>query len=92
MPTAGKYIVCSENGDIRFFNKVTDNMRAMNLVPSFLGEKVLAIDSYDNGSLLLLTMKTFLLLVPTVIDKKSAFDYTFKKDSKPQLLVLRVSL
>lgn len=91
-PTSGKYIVCSKNGDIRFYNKVTDNMKAMNMMPSFLGEQVISIDSYENGNLLLLTMKSFLLLVPTVMNNKSAFDYTFKKDAWPSLLVLRASL
>jgi hypothetical protein len=91
-PTAGKYIVCSSNGDVRFFNKVTDNMKASNLVPSFLGESVVSVDSYENGSLLLLTMKSFLTLVPTVANGRSAFDFMFKKDCKPSLLVLRVSL
>ena len=75
--TQGKYIVCSENGDIRFYNKVTDNMKASNLVPSFLGEPVVDIDSYQDGKLLLLTLKSCLLLVPTVVDSKTAFDFMF---------------
>ncbi len=58
-------------------------MKAVNLVPSFLGEKVLFVDSYEDGRLLLLTLKNCLLLVPTVVDEKSAFDFMFRKDKKP---------
>lgn len=67
-------------------------MKASNLVPSFLGQPVVDIDSYEDGKLLLLTLKNCLLLVPTVVDNKTAFDFMFRKDKKPQMIQLRVSL
>ena len=92
MQTKDKYIVCSKDGEIRFFNKVTDNMKASNLMPSFMGDSVLFIDSLDGGDLLLLTFKEYLLLIPTIKDQKSAFDFMFRKGSKPSLIPLRVGV
>ncbi len=63
-------------------------MKAVNLVPSFMGEPVIDVDSYEDGKLLLLTLKSCLLLVPTVVDEKSAFDFMFRKDKKPQMIQL----
>ncbi len=79
MHTKDKYIVCSQDGEVRFFNKVTENVKATNLMPSFMGDSVQFIDSLDNGDLLLLTFKEYLLLIPTVKDQKSAFDFMFRK-------------
>jgi hypothetical protein len=58
-------------------------MKASNLIPSFMGDSVLFVDSLDQGELLLLTFKEYLLLIPTVKDHKSAFDFMFRKGSKP---------
>jgi hypothetical protein len=43
-------------------------MKASNLMPSFMGDSVLFIDSLDGGDLLLLTFKEYLLLIPTIKD------------------------
>jgi hypothetical protein len=67
-------------------------MKASNLIPSFMGDSVLFIDSLENGDLLLLTFKEYLLLIPTVKDQKSAFDFMFRKGAKPSLIPLRVSV
>lgn len=43
-------------------------MKASNLVPSFMGDSVLYVDSLEGGDLLLLTFKEYLLIIPTVKD------------------------
>ena len=37
-------------------------------MPSFMGDSVLFIDSLEQGDLLLLTFKEYLLLIPTIKD------------------------
>ena len=66
-------------------------MKAKNLIPTFRGDPVLNVDCYVDGSLFLLTFKEYLLLMPTIQDNKSAFMYTFRKDSKPGLTKLGVN-
>lgn len=82
------FVVGSQNGDIRFFNTVGGN--AKNVIPSMFGDKVIGMDSSKDGNLLLLTFNKYLALMPTLQNGKSAYGTTFRKDSKPRPLILRV--
>lgn len=82
------FVVGSQNGDIRFFNGVGGN--AKNVIPSMFGDKIIQLDSSKDGNLLLLTFSRYLALMPTLQGGKSAYGTTFRKDSKPKPLILRV--
>lgn len=78
----------SSNGDIRLYNDVGSNAR--NLIPSMLGDPVLHMDSSKDGSLLLLTFRRYLMIMPTYQHGKTAFERTFRKDAKPKPIILKV--
>lgn len=85
-----KYITTNKQGDIRTYNKLDGKVSAKNLIPSFNGDAILSVDSSKDGNLFLLTFKNYLMLMPTILDKKSAFEYTFRKEKKPGLIQLQV--
>lgn len=82
------FAIGSNNGDIRLYTGVGSN--AKNLIPSMMHEPVLHMDSSKDASLLLLTFKRYLMLMPTFQNGKNAYGTTFKKDSKPKPIILRV--
>ena len=86
--TDTSFAIGSNNGDIRMYKDVGSS--AKNLIPSMLGDPILQIDSSKDSSLLLLTFKRYLILMPTFQNGKSAYERTFKKDSKPKPIILRV--
>lgn len=83
------FAVGSDTGEIRLYDKIGGN--AKNLLPSLFGHKVVALDSSKNGEFLLAATRSFVMLVPLVQNQKNGFSYCFRKDSKPQPKILRVS-
>jgi len=67
----------SKSGEIRLFKQVGQN--AKNLYPG-LGDPILALDSTMDGKWLLATTKTYLLLLPTIIDSKNGYLTSLGKD------------
>ena len=58
-----EFVVSSKNGDLRFYNKIGGYCK--NLLPSFLGDQILRIDSTINKKYLLLTFRNYLILLKT---------------------------
>ena len=83
------FLVGSTNGDVRLFNSVGSN--AKNLIPSLFGDAIKFIDSSKDGKYVLLTFKRYLVLLPTFQKGYSAFNTTFKNNSRPRPIVLRVN-
>lgn len=84
-----KVAVASAGGDLRFYQKLDGN--AKNLIPAFIQSDVVSMDCSKDGSLLLVCHPTYILLIQTFQGDKSAFDYTFKKDSKPAPKILKIA-
>lgn len=58
-----KFVVGSKTGDLRFYDGVGPN--AKNLIPSFLGDAIQGIDCTKDGKFILLTFKSYLVLLDT---------------------------
>lgn len=86
----GKFVVSSKNGDLRLYASVGDKA-AKNLIPAFASAEALGLDVTRDGTLVLVTYPKYLLLIITVQEGKSAFSHTFRKDAKPQPIVLTVA-
>lgn len=84
----GQFAVGSENGQIRMYNQVGGN--AKNLIPSFNGEPILDLDASKDGKFLLATTPSTVMLIKTVQDGKSGFDYMFRKSAKPTPISLKI--
>lgn len=56
---SGDVAIASKKGDLRLYNKIS--IRAKSLLPGF-GDEVLGIDSCKDGSLILCTYKTYILV------------------------------
>ncbi|CDK29097.1 unnamed protein product [Kuraishia capsulata CBS 1993] len=82
----GFMAVANESGEIRLYDKLGGNAKTQ--LPG-LGERIIGIDTSNDGRWLLATCKTYLLLIDTKItDGKNAgafgFTRSFGKDSKPR--------
>jgi len=77
----------SKTGEIRLFKQVGQN--AKNLYPG-LGDPILGLDSTRDGKWLLATAKTYLLLLPTLLEGKSGYLTSLGKDKNiPRRLTIK---
>lgn len=84
-----QFAVSSINGDLRLYSSVTGN--AKNVIPTAIPGQVRDLDCSRDGRLLLVTYAKHLLLFRILHEGRSAFEYMFRRVSKPQPLVLTVS-
>lgn len=82
----GFIAVASDKGDIRLFDKL--GLRAKTAIPA-LGEPIIGLDVSADGSWVLATCRTYLLLIDSMQHEgknegKTGFERGFPKDSKPQ--------
>jgi len=79
---------------LRFYDKI-NSLKAKNLIPSLSGSKINAIDSTQDGHLILLTYSDFLLLIPTWNEEENKeynlFRDKLKNSLKPTPLKLIIS-
>lgn len=52
---------------------------------------MISIDTSKNGEFLLVATRSLVMLIPTMQNGKNGFNFTFRKNNKPQPKVLRVS-
>ena len=75
----GTFATGSEKGEIRLYSKVGQN--AKSLFPGF-GDPIIGLDSTKDGAWLLATTKTYLMLMPTVIDGKNGYKQSISKEAR----------
>ncbi|KAL2916295.1 Vacuolar import and degradation protein 27 [Polyrhizophydium stewartii] len=83
----GNVAIASRNGDIRLYNKI--GIRAKTLMPG-LGDKIIGLDTTEDGKFLLATCQTYLLLIETEAGETSGFTKSLgDKKPMPKRLQLR---
>ncbi|EPQ28398.1 uncharacterized protein PFL1_04225 [Pseudozyma flocculosa PF-1] len=81
----GRLAVASNKGDVRLYDKIGKN--AKTALPS-LGDPIIGIDTTADSRYVILTCRTYLLLIDTMIGSgryagHSGFERSFPADSKP---------
>lgn len=87
--TDGTFVVGSRDGSLRMYSQCAGN--AKNVLPSLLGEAILHIDVSKDGSFILATCRSHVMLIPTFQDGKSGFSHMFRKSDKPHPIILKVN-
>jgi hypothetical protein len=87
--TDGNFVVGAKDGSLRMYSQCAGN--AKNLLPSLLGEAILHIDVSKDGSFILATCRSHVMLIPTFQDGKSGFSHMFRKSNKPHPIILKVN-
>ena len=83
------FAVGSLTGELRLYSKIGEN--AKNLLPSYLGDKIIDMDQTRDGNFILLTFKNYLILFQTFQRGRSGFDYTFQKGEKMNPKILKIN-
>lgn len=82
------FAVSSQDGTIRLFKDISS--AAKNVIPPYMKDKILSLDSSKDGLFLLANCGRYLLLYLTRQDQADGYSTTFKKEKKPAPRILKV--
>lgn len=82
------FAVSSIDGSIRLYKDLGTN--AKNVIPTYLKDRVISIDSTKDGLFLLANCGRYLMLFLTNDKESKGYEVTFRKDKKPAPRILRV--